>query len=116
MQSANQPALHHVEGFECGWVVQRNINFQWIYKQFPNNDRVTWAYGCDFPGHDIGHLRSSAGDCSAICLANPQCTHFFWGRSSNCFLKLAVDPQISPVFNGFYNTGYWYCGYVNSRV
>ena len=109
MKTADKPTSYSVDGAICGWVVKR-VDFEW---KDGDSGQVKWAHGCDFPGHDIVSDigKSSVAECGGLCLANPQCTHFVWGKDSNCLLKSAVDPDISRV-----STVHWVCGYVQSRV
>ena len=44
------------------------------------NDAGTlkWALNCDFLGHDLIGVATSAEICGSTCQSNPQCSHFTW--------------------------------------
>ena len=62
----------------------------------------TWHTGDDFNGHDyksIDKRTASAGDCCALCAADPACAAVTWNSpsskfgDSNCNLKWAAPPK-----------------------
>ena len=103
----DKPPANPFGGTVCGWVFNR-IDFNW---QDENNGQLTLAHGCDFSGRDVGQRKSLRKECGGICLSNPECTHFSWGRDSNCFMKSAAVSDISPssVTDGI-------CGKINARI
>lgn len=76
----------------CGSVDYRKLkNFQW---QDGDDGQVKWANNCDFSGFDIKkEIVNSSEECSALCIANENCTHFTWGTGSYCYMKSAVKNE-----------------------
>ena len=100
-----------VPGSVCGYTTGLVLdpNFHW---QDGNSGRVTWANGCDFPGHDFNQFTNGSGDCISHCLADSRCTHFVWldGYENSCNLKRAKKPVTSKLpYEGI-------CGFVVARV
>ena len=70
--------------------------------------QVRWDRNCDFAGYDFHHRESTSEVCGALCVAEPQCTHFTHNNGI-CYLKR--------------NTASWYeqnayemvCGFVVGR-
>ncbi|GAV00590.1 hypothetical protein RvY_11416 [Ramazzottius varieornatus] len=48
-----------------------------------------WAFGCDFPGNDLGYANAPMYNCEPICAAYQGCTHFKWTEEEEgtCWLK-----------------------------
>lgn len=70
---------------------------------------VKWLVNCDFPGYDIGRLRSAGEECGGICIANLQCTHFSHTNDGYCYMKKAPLRTPHTVINGVM------CGFVPWR-
>ena len=109
LKSAANPKLSSTKGVSCGWIPDR-IGRQFNWQEAGNDGKLTWAHGCDFPGHDIGRKNISRAECSGLCLASARCTHFTWGKDSSCYMKSILEADISPV-----STGDWICGYKKRR-
>ena len=106
LKAAHNPVAVPLEGATCGWVLNQNYTlFQW---QEGENSLVTWAYGCEFRGHDIDKIEIAEAQCGKLCIEKPMCTHFTYNFSdSHCYLKSAVRPTA-------WSTNDKSCGWVNS--
>ncbi len=71
-----------------------------------------YAMNCNFPGNDIGNLKSEEKDCQKICLNISDCNHFTWSNfnGGTCWLKHGLVTKLNSV----YSLGE-VCGFIKDR-
>jgi len=101
----NSTTVYPFKGAVCGYVSQRKTaNFIWKDR---NSGKIKWAKDCDFFGYEIHEQKSKEDECSSLCLANQNCSHFTWDRDGNCYLKNA------PKSISMYKLKGAVCGYIS---
>ncbi len=101
----NSTTVYPFKGAVCGYVSQRKTaNFIWKDR---NSGKIKWAKDCDFFGYEIHEQKSKEDECSSLCLANQNCSHFTWDRDGNCYLKNA------PKSISMYQLKGAVCGYIS---
>ena len=115
-----------VDGGMCGFIpwkfdsgkmtsfhlkISSEIEFDFSGRDHWNTEQsgVKWLINCDFPGHDIVQVKTTANNCGGTCLANPQCNHFRHSIDGTCYLKKApLSTSRIPFRDGV-------CGFIPSR-
>ena len=90
------------------------------FSNWQTSGNVAWAFGCDFPNHDLSNVRSSGELCGPRCEQTPSCTHFTWTNHNGgtCWLKKdLVKTSQWPFATDLIETNdnSMVCGFIHTR-
>ncbi|CAF0946128.1 unnamed protein product, partial [Brachionus calyciflorus] len=65
------------------------VLIEWKYDL---QNKLFWAFDCDFDGNDMTNVRMNGETCGPTCSRTTGCTHFAWSKyqDGTCWMKYGV--------------------------